>query len=164
MDSEEYGGTEFKMPEIPANHNFDYTPEELRKKMGEASWRFEQACMRMSKLRVTKTIRQKKTMIILGARRFDMLVNTKLREYLKETFEKDSKLRPTKEQYDAWVHVEHQAVFDEYEFFEAQAKEAEKDHEHWGWQLSYHQSLMKKDGIEMMTLEQGGKGHTGGRR
>lgn len=154
--SDEYQGTQFEKAEIPKDHNFDYTPEELRQRMGLASWQYHQAIEGQRRLEVTKTIREKKTYVILGARRFDLLTNEKLRGHLVDTFEKTPALRPTKEQYEAWIHVEHQAVFDEYYYWESQAKQAEKDHEHWARQLSWHQSTMKKDGIELLTMEGSG--------
>lgn len=150
-------GTPPPAPEPIDFSGYDFSPEELRQRMGLSAFEFRQAIEGMRALEVIKGVRSKKTMVILGARQFHMLQNTKLRDYLYATFTADPKLRPTKEQYEAWVHVEHQQLYDEYAFWEAQAKQAEKDHDHWARQLSWYQSELKHEGIELLTLE-GSKG------
>lgn len=152
-EEEQYMLTEFEKPKVdPPPPEMQFHPDELLQRMNFAAYEYRQAIEGMRKLETSKNLREKKAMVIIGARRFDMLTNTKLAEYLQVTFTVDPKLRPTKEQYEAWIYIEHQQVFDAYRFWEAQAKQAEKDHEHWGRQLSWYQSELKHDGIELSVL------------
>lgn len=137
---------------VPPDHGFHFSPDELLQKMGSAAWVFEQANRKLQKIAVTKTIREKKTSVILSSRRFDLLTNVKLREHLYECFNVDPKFKLTRELYDNFIYVEHQALFDEFTFYEMLAKQAEKEHDMWQKQLSWHQSVVKKEAAEIQVL------------
>ena len=152
LPPDEYQVTEFEKPDPAPFDQPSFSPQELLDRMQLAAWEYRQAIEAMRKLETSKNVREKKTMTIIGARQFDMLTNTKLRDYLYATFTADPKLRPTKEQYESWVYLEHQHIFDQYRYWEAQAKQAEKDHEHWGRQLSWYQSDLKQQVAELYAL------------
>lgn len=137
---------------VPPEHQFRYSPDELLQKMGEAAWVFEQANRKLQKIAVTKSVREKKTSVILSSRRFDLLQNEKLKAHLIECFDVDPKFRITGELFSNFIYVEHQALFDEFTFYELLAKQAEKEHEMWQKQLGWHQSEIKKEVAEMQVL------------
>lgn len=149
LSGQKWGDTkEFVPPvlNIPADA---YGPDELNYKMTVAEFEHEHACKEIMALEVAVTIRTKKTMIIIGAHAWDMLQNKKLAEYLQKTFEEDPKFRLTKDLYDAFIHIEHQELFDKYNYYEKLAKHAKDTHEMLQKQLGWYQSIMKREVAEL---------------
>lgn len=129
--------------EIPENHNFILSPDELREKMGKAAWEKEKAARELRKISQTVNIRKHKTTTIILSRKFDLIQNAKLREHLIACAE-DPKFKPTKEQIEGFVFLEHQEVMEKYEFYSDVSKQASEEHEMYAKQLSWYQSLIKK--------------------
>lgn len=133
--------------QIPENHSFEYTPEELRKKMGQAAYEFAEANRRMRKLEVTKNIRVQKVRIILLAWRIDLLQNEKLKAHVK-LLNEDPKYKWIKEDLNACVYIELEQILSEYTRYEKIAKQAEKEHAMWNSQMMEHMSMRKHEGLQ----------------
>lgn len=136
----------------PDGENLDYPVEVLRENMGRCAWEYRQAIVEMRKLEVTKSIREKKTKTILASRRFGLLTNEKLRDHMFEIYKQSPGFKITADLYESFIHLEHQQVFDVYRYYEAVAEQASKEYDMWARMMSWHQSELKHDGIELSTL------------
>lgn len=128
--------------EIPGNFNFSRSPDDLMQAMGRAAWEHEYANRKLRDIQSTITIRVKQLKIILLARRIDLIQNEKLRGHLISCFE-DLKFRFTADILDSFIYVEQRELMQIREKYEAIAKQAEKEHDMWQKQLSWHQSKIK---------------------
>lgn len=131
----------------PVKHGYTY--EELQQKMAQAEYEFSFASEQLDKLEVSKTIREMKTKVILSSRQFHLLQNEKLRAHLIECFSVDPKFKITGDLYAVFTHIEHQEIFDKYNFYEKMAKRAEKDHEMLSKQMSGMQTKVRFAGQEL---------------
>jgi hypothetical protein len=134
-----------------------YGPEELNRRMTVAQFEHDHACREMAKLEVAVTTRRKKTMVILSSRRFELIQNERLRQHLVEIFLVDPKFRITKELYDTFIYLEHEEMSAKYHYYETMAATAKDDHEMLQKQLSWYQSILKRETAELM-----GSNRTGG--
>lgn len=130
-------------------------PDELRRRLGLAAWEFEQANRKLRELESRRVVREKQTRIILLAKRWDLIQNERLRLHLLHCYE-DEKFKPTKEDLESFIFIEHREIFDEYNYFEKLAKQANREFEMWQSQLMWYQSKMKHDRLEQMAEYSGG--------
>jgi len=133
--------------DIPDNHNFVLSPDELLLKMGQCAYEFSEANRRMRKLEVTKSIREKKLRIILLARRIDLITNAALKHHLEAMFA-DPKFKWIGADLDAAIYIEQEQVMSEYARYEKLAKQAEKEHAMWQGHLIYYQSKKKHESLQ----------------
>jgi hypothetical protein len=134
-----------------------YGPEELNRRMTVAQFEHEHATRELRKLEVAVSVRKKKTMVILSSQRWELIQNARLREHLIEIYRVDPKFRITKELYDTFIYLEHEEMFAKYHYYETVATQAKDDHEMLQRQLSWYQSILKRETAELM-----GSGRTGG--
>lgn len=144
--------------EVPEYSGPGYSPDDLMYKMSCLEYEFEYATAQMQQIEVKKTIREMKTKVILSSRSFHLLTNEKLRSHLIECFDRDPKFRITAELFEAFIFIEHQEIFEQYNFYEKAAKQAKERHEMLGRQLSWYQTKAKREIAEMDKL--GGRNFT----
>jgi hypothetical protein len=139
------------MPEIEIDPDRDYTkgPEELMKLMGQVAYEYASARARLKALRKQYAYCVARTSLILSSRSTQYIKNEKLRGHLDVCFN-DPKFRLTNELIHNFSYLEHRELFEEYEYCEEVAKNAQKEHEMLTNQLMHYHSENKLKGAELM--------------
>lgn len=131
--------------ELPVYDGPGYSAEELERKIARAEYEYSFANDKLRTIEVAKTIREKKTKVILSSRRFEFIQNQALRAHLIEIFQVDPKFKWTKEVYESIIHIEHQEIFDAYYFYEKMANQAKEDYKMLSILLTWKMSKIKQD-------------------
>lgn len=126
-------------------------PEELLKQMERAASEFETANRIIRELDLEKTERKAKTTIVIEAKRADLLTNENLKAHLMVCFS-DPKFKPTLDFIANAIYLEHMEFLTAYNTASLVAKQAEKEYDMWQKQLMWHQSALKREGLELMAL------------
>ncbi len=142
---------EILQPEVP-DVQPKKEPDELMELMALTAYEFETNVRFMRANFKYMKRRTEKARILILARRWDLLANVQLRGHLAAMFEHNPGYKPTKEDIAGFVFVECLDILEAYELAEVAAKQALQENDMWSRQLSWYQSQMKKDGIEMSTL------------
>lgn len=135
--------------EYPSDEQLLFSPEHIRTKMGKAIYEFSHAREQLEQLETLRNTREKQTRIIILSRRFDLIQNERLRNHLILSFE-DPKFKPTKDDLDSFIYMEHRLIFEPYSKWEKVAKQASREYDMWLSLLMWYQSKMKQERLERM--------------
>lgn len=124
-------------------------PEELLQLMGKSAWEFRQATKKLGQLEKEKNIRARATSAALILRDVSQIKNEYLKAHLVECFE-DPKFKLTVDAVENFTYLENREIIEEYNYQEKEAKHAEKTFDMASKMLMWHQSKMKRDGVEAM--------------
>lgn len=129
----------------------NYSEQEILEKMGHAAYQFETASTFLIKYssQIEKRVAKIRSKIL--SKSTEMIENESLKAHLTKIFENE-KLRLTKEDIEGFINIELGEISEQMTRAEVIAKRAEKAHEMWGKQLSYYQSILKKEAAELMAL------------
>lgn len=140
-------------------------PDELLQRMATAASIFERANQERASMEMEMTRRTERTRIIILAKRLDLLQNERLRAHLEMIFTPNDEGKIHKltiDDIEACINQEVGEFAERYNAFAEDAKQAEKEHEIWGRQLSWHQSVLKRESAELMSLNLVNEGNQGG--
>lgn len=131
-----------------------YSEDELLQNMGKSAFEFDSAHKFLAKYAGVINKRRAKLRTIILAKRFDLLQNDALKAHLESCFS-DIKFKPTKEDLDNFIDVELGIMAEQVAQAEDTAKKSEKLHDMWQKQISWYQSVLKRETAELMTLNRG---------
>lgn len=142
-DSQAFNEIESKKPK--------YTEQEILEKMGHCSYQFEVATNFLIKYSSQVDKMRAKIRSKILSKSAHLIENDALKVHL-ETIFANEKLRLTKEDIEGFISIELGQIEEQINRAQVIAKNAEKAHEMWQKQLSWYQSVMKKETTEMLTL------------
>ncbi len=142
---------EIQQPEVP-DIQPKKEPDELMELMALTAYEFETNVRFMRANFKYMKRRTEKARILILARRWDLLTNVQLRSHLAAMFEHNPGYKPTKDDIQGFVYIECLDILEAYEFADIASKQALQENDMWSRQLSWYQSQLKMEGIEMSAL------------
>lgn len=128
-----------------------YSESEILEKMGHAAYQFETASNFLIKYSAEIEKRKAKIRSKILSKSLHLIENDSLKAHLEKIFENE-KLRLTKEDIEGFIAIELGKISEQMMRAETIQKRAEKAHDMWSKQLSYYQSILKKEAAELMAL------------
>lgn len=128
-----------------------YSENDILKNLGYAAYQFESASNFLIKYTAQIDKRRAKIRTKILSRSVELIENTQLRIHLIAIFENE-KLKLTKDDIDGFVVIELGDLFEQLSRAELLMKSAEKAHDMWQRQLSWYQSVLKRETAELMAL------------
>lgn len=128
-----------------------YTEQEIIEKLGHSAYQFEVASNFLIKYSAQIEKRKAKIRSKILSKSIEMIENSALKAHLIVIFENE-KLRLTKEDIEGFINIELGEISEQMSRAEIIAKRAEKSHDMWSRQISYYQSILKKETAEIMAL------------
>ncbi|MBS3914425.1 MAG: hypothetical protein KG003_07995 [Bacteroidetes bacterium] len=147
-------GTDFQVFLDSLDNKPKYTEQELLEKMGYEAYQFTQASNFLIKYSSSIQKRRVKIRTILLAKRPDLIQNPKLKAHLEKCFE-DIKFKPTKEDIDSFIELELGDIHSQMQKASERMKASEKLHDMYQKQLSWYQSVLKRETAEWMASNRG---------
>lgn len=125
------------------------SPQEIQRLMAQTQFEFSEAIRKLRDLEKRKMIAEAKTTLIVTAKRVDLITNDQLKTHFSLCCKED-KFKPTIDFIRSCIYIEHQKIMEEYNYYEKQAKQAEKEYEMLVSQQIYYQSENKVKAAELM--------------